>query len=128
MAREVTGGVAMMDEDAKLLPCPFCGGEACVSIGRHIMSDFGSDAYAYVTCGECWASTDEVYGDKVDESEIVKQAVAAWNRRAERACRIVRVQPGWWECDACGRSIRWDLDEPPHMHYCPRCGARVVEP
>ena len=103
-----------MDE---LRPCPFCGGEAqvvrkpyetkfCVGCGDDACLGFSGLGWLY---------------------ETEEQAAAAWNRRAERTCRIVRVQPGWWECDACGRSIRWDLDEPPHVHYCPRCGARAVD-
>ena len=129
-----------MDE---LRPCPFCGGEACVGVGRLITSDFGSDAYAYVTCGECGASTDEVYGDKADESEIVKQAVAAWNRRAERTCRMVdcgshdtcvvnrelsdgnimSMEFGYKQCSECGANV-FDC---PTVRYCPDCGARVVD-
>lgn len=45
-----------------------------------------------------------------------------------RECRMVEVDPGQWECDACGSSIDWDgFDEPPHCNYCPNCGAKVVE-
>ena len=112
-----------------LRPCPFCGGEA--KMGKFT---YESDVYDEETLG---------YVDTVERTEYAvmcqdcecssrmsanrEMAANSWNRRAERTCRIVRVQPGWWECDACGRSIRWDLDEPPHVHYCPRCGARAVD-
>ena len=93
-----------------LLPCPHCGGEA--------EARDGSSTTPYIRCKSC--------GCRTGSSSNVDRLKEAWNRRADRTCHIVRVQPGWWECDACGRSIRWDLDEPPHVHYCPRCGAMVV--
>ena len=52
--------------DAKLLPCPFCGGEATI--------DGVKIARAFVQCVGCDVETPE-YG-------TAKKATAAWNRRA----------------------------------------------
>ena len=56
----------------QLLPCPFCGGEACVEeVARHKWIAICADKYR---CG-----TEGWFEDTRDE------AIAAWNRRAESA-------------------------------------------
>lgn len=87
-------------------------------VARRLRSISGS----YVTKGEYEKAI--MLKDGCDELERLADLIEP---EPERTCRIVRVQPGWWECDACGLSIRWDLDEPPHVHYCPNCGAKVVD-
>lgn len=61
--------------ELKLLPCPFCGGEAVLetTIGRK-----GYDACVFCNCS---ASVCSVTCDDVSEAEI--GAIAAWNRRAQ---------------------------------------------
>ena len=61
------------DQQAELLPCPFCGGVA------ELVETMGSQASAFspyfrVTCAECG-----VHQDQWDER---KPAIAAWNTRA----------------------------------------------
>lgn len=93
-----------------LKPCPFCGG------GAHIKE--------VVSCCET------VYSVGCPDSECMgfetllckptpEEAIAAWNRRAERTCRYVgdEISGGCSEC-------RGWLD--PACSYCPSCGARVV--
>ena len=135
-----------------LKPCPLCGSADVVCFAEYDGDDYDNEPTyrAVVGCRGCHEEgcdpdydAEPCFGieayfradhplikdceDPSDCERVLEHHMAErWNRRAERACRIVRVQPGWWECDACGRSIRWDLDEPPHVYYCPRCGAKVV--
>lgn len=57
--------------EPKLLPCPFCGGEATI----HDAGDSGGPSYWSVQCGLCPAMLDKYYADGSEE------ATAAWNRR-----------------------------------------------
>jgi Lar family restriction alleviation protein len=63
--------------DAELKPCPFCGGEAELSLGK---TGDGKD-WHYLECSEC-----EAMGPRVQYAEhniAIKDALAeAWNRRA----------------------------------------------
>ena len=72
-AREGAGGEGrVMDEMLK--PCPFCGGEAK-------LETYGGTACA-VVCQSCHCGTPTV---SLNDGE---RAVEAWNRRAERTCRM----------------------------------------
>jgi Lar family restriction alleviation protein len=63
-----------MVTEIKLLPCPFCGGEAIVvkteSCGR------------YIGCWDCGGRTEEFETDYAGSAH--DKAIAAWNRRAEQ--------------------------------------------
>jgi len=59
-----------MDE---LKPCPFCGGSA-VYIAKNYLGQH------YVRCPDCGAV---VWGSDTDETITEKEAVKAWNRRAD---------------------------------------------
>ena len=62
----------------KLLPCPFCGGEAESKMylwGHHAETHEPIWCY-YIYCTSCDAMTDNVFKSKTE-------AVAAWNRRAQ---------------------------------------------
>ena len=50
------------------------------------------------------------------------EAAAAWNRRAERTCRVVHNEDGYPSCSECGAHYLCMLD----ASYCPDCGAKVV--
>lgn len=63
-----------MTATEKLLPCPFCGGEAIIDEGQ---------GFFWVTCGECFAS-----GAATGE----KQAIAAWNTRSITAAAVYGYQ------------------------------------
>ena len=90
---------------SELKPCPFCGGEAVVTL-------------AGVSCTKCPGTV------VVDFNATDQDAINAWNTRAERTCKQNRlfnlVSRG---CD--GEYYQWHDKEMPN--YCPNCGAKVVE-
>ena len=103
----------------KLLPCPFCGGEAQV---------------ARTAAGYWAAYCEEPMCGRVGNFKTEAEAIAAWNTRAERTCRM--TDRG--ECSECGAYIvrAWTevhdfngdmkrIDLRSH-NYCPNCGAKVV--
>lgn len=94
-------------------PCPFCGG------GAHIKEISGvCEALCTVGCSDSECMGYETLLCKPTPEE----AIAAWNRRAERTCSIVRDEEvGCWRCSECG----WELT-PGEEQFCPMCGAKVV--
>ena len=124
----------------KLKPCPFCGGEA------HIDSDYSSELDH--TFWQVWHDCDtnpgpvrhtygHALGMKISTPWCASEdaAVALWNRRAERTCRVVvshgshgpepRFPGDVWTmhhvCSACGGPVdRGD-------RYCRNCGARLAD-
>lgn len=108
-----------MDE---LRPCPFCGGEAHVVGKPH-------EAVFCVGCGDdtClgFSGLGWLYGTE-------EEAAAAWNRRAERTCRIDMPVIDWetgetdYRCSFCGFSAD-PQDWAETYACCPRCGSRVVD-
>ena len=70
--------------EIKLLPCPFCGGEA------EIISScfFGWDKQ--IICTKCGASTRELCG--VTPSKATKNAVKKWNTRKPMERIVERVE------------------------------------
>ena len=111
----------------KLLPCPFCGGEARICEGG---INGRMRVYGLVEHKDgCFLLAD---GLPTKYQHIMESDFAAWNTRAERTCHA--DQHGGYryrfECSACGYSSLTHncekmMDEPPN--YCPNCGAKVVE-
>lgn len=111
-----------LQANSDLLFCPFCGGEA------HIKEVVSACEKLYtVGCSnsECMGYETWLLKPTVDE------AVAAWNRRAERTCRM-EYNEEWsgdelypTECYSCSECCYMTSDGMPS--YCPACGARVVE-
>ena len=125
----------MSDE---LKPCPFCGGEAkaffCEKSGTYD-----------VQCQQCGALP--FLGRKRGPSRFksMDDVIAAWNRRAERTCRVEverrklsQTQTAVVKtCSECGFEFGVEKENafpfevtlnvvvPPS--YCPNCGARIVE-
>lgn len=116
----------------ELKPCPFCGGEAETSRGLHNYDMWG------IWCPECKIAVSALYSSEQD-------AVAAWNRRAERTCRVEverrklsQTQTAVVKtCSGCGFEFGVEKENtlpfevtlnavvPPN--YCPNCGARVIK-
>lgn len=93
----------------KLLPCPFCGGEARICAKNFT----NGEAYAWVECGCCHAKSR--YSDSIEDLTF------AWNARAERTC--VRFWTGAeMICSECAHQLN-----SPAAIYCPNCGAKVVD-
>lgn len=109
----------------KLLPCPFCGGEAYIAEMDVRFISCGQKEYeTVIKCEDCGASIEsEVYRkDRIAE---------AWNTRTERTCRMEynekasgdEIYPT--EAYTCSLCRCVTLDGKPN--YCPNCGAKVVE-
>ena len=91
----------------ELKPCPFCGGEAEI---EECGGMWAVECTEYETCG---CELNMAFGSKAE-------AVAAWNTRAERTCRV-EYGPFDYSCSECGARIENE------SNYCPNCGAKVVE-
>lgn len=113
-----------------LKPCPFCGGDAHV---KEVVS--ACEMLYTVGCSDSECMGYETWLLKPTKEE----AIAAWNRRADRTCRNVSE---WnspelfdFKCSECGAEVCSDemgksplvVDEDEEdLRYCPSCGARVV--
>ena len=112
-----------------LKPCPFCGGEAHV---KEVVS--ACEMLYTVGCSDSECMGHETWLLKPTKEE----AIAAWNRRAERTCRNVcewNIDTFHFTCSECGAEIGGDDwgDSPvfvgdyhEQLSYCPNCGAKVV--
>lgn len=100
----------------KLKPCPFCGGEVKVLpwADRHT---WGNECPFFCGCSKC-RTVGDCYGTEAE-------AVAAWNTRVERTCRMETEEScqNWMSCSECHAD--YYNDQP--INYCPNCGAKVVE-
>ena len=129
-----------MEPTDKLLPCPFCGGEARVF------------HYSSAIRDEVWrAVCDKPFCAQGPDGYTEAEAIAAWNTRAEmsyedalilldelglseRTCKMradgAHCMNGveFYECRSCGEyaciPTVMGKSEPPN--YCPNCGAKVV--
>ena len=111
-----------LQANSDLLFCPFCGGEA------HIKEVVSACEKLYtVSCSdsECMGYETWLLKPTVDE------AVAAWNRRAERTCRMEYNEE--WSGDELYPTECYNCSECHHMtsdgmpSYCPNCGAKVTD-
>lgn len=111
-----------LQANSDLLFCPFCGGEA------HIKEVVSACEKLYtVGCSdsECMGYETWLLKPTVDE------AVAAWNRRAERTARMEYNEQ--WSHDEYYPTECYNCSECGHMTYdgvptfCPNCGAKVVD-
>ena len=114
----------------KLKPCPFCGGKASMESGRYEMDD-DMFSFAHVECLSCGACGSGFTEAEKPVESLEALAADAWNRRAERTCRMSKVfvygaykeyPDECYECTECGYTPE---DENPS--YCPNCGAKVVD-
>ena len=111
--------------ERRLKDCPFCGGKAVLNHG-HIISATGQ-CLANVKCSECGIASRVVWSTDSPE-EAVKEAIEAWNRRAERTAKAITVMHpvvgsdrtiAGTSCENCGNIVNiFD-------NYCPGCGAKL---
>lgn len=105
-----------MESKRYLKPCPFCGSKACMTV---------HDNNYVIECSQC---QDVSTYDERSYPMSAEQAIAIWNRRAERTCRIVdfnvsgpHAEDSVWEL-SCGHK---EIGDKPL--YCPVCGSKVVD-
>ena len=117
----------------ELSPCFFCGHDEA----RVIAVDEVTDAGCEEATVPLYAANCPYCGARGPMALSEDEAVAAWNRRAERTCQIVvsidrspasyggRVH----RCSSCGKALPGALFRNgwTQLDYCPRCGARVAE-
>lgn len=85
-----------------LKPCPFCGGEA--SVKCEVFAGMAVCGY-WVSCDD--GNCNEAIKCSTYAFDTKAEAIAAWNYRAGRTCRMA--------------------DDEPEPEPCMGCGARVVE-
>ena len=108
-----------IDKTEALAPCPFCGGEAKLKLGRGawgVLCTCGGKAFIHTYDGG-FVST----GKTTDEAKA--SAIAAWNRRAALPARGVGVKPWGWIGGnaACHHAHVNELAE--GLQSCTSCGA-----
>lgn len=103
----------------ELKPCPFCGGTD-IRIKRDLTCGFETFSMQCMVC-----DAPQNYHD----SE--RGAIDAWNTRAERTCTFEPESSGLlgqYKCSSCNDTVHVaSLKVLKRLHYCPNCGARVVE-
>lgn len=134
----------MMD---KLLPCPFCGGEAKLKTARKSDGQISYDSI-YVACLDC-RSTGLSYTTYYNvSSNPEEEAIAAWNRRTGKDINVttnnaVPVVRGYsyeddktysgpgtsnYICSVCGEmqgTWKKGLTQNQKFKFCPWCGAKM---
>lgn len=110
----------------ELKPCPFCGSDRLYHMP---LSGFYDETPA-LFCNSCKAIvTWEQVSEKGFTGKTVRILGEAWNTRAERTCRMLPGRPYYdmgeegYTCSECGSWAKLDWV----AHYCPNCGAKVVE-
>lgn len=113
----------------KLKPCPFCGGEPFM-----VDAEIDGRAHYIVKCTACHSTSGVMQMDR-------SKAAKAWNRRAERTCRMDKSEfadfaPEYEElhsCHKCGEqtAVLACVNEGGDMEwvkprFCGYCGAKVV--
>ena len=110
-----------LQANSDLLFCPFCGGEARII----------AKPYEPKVCVGCDDDTCLGFSGLGWLYDSEKEATEAWNRRAERTCRM-EYNEQWshdeyypTECYNCSKCGHMTYDGVPT--FCPNCGAKVTD-
>lgn len=123
----------------ELRECAFCEHDEA----RVIAVDEVTDAGCEEATVPLYAASCPYCGARGPMALSEDEAVEAWNRRAERTCRMVdcsthdtcvvnrelvngdvmSMEFGYRQCSECGAYV-FDC---PTVRYCPSCGARVIK-
>lgn len=100
-----------------LKPCPFCGGEVHIGVNKE-----STVREYFVDCLNCHIRLYKI-GYKRFYTEA--EAIAAWNSRAERTCKVTKEFADiggerMTDYSCCLNQSGWG------HNYCPNCGRRVV--
>lgn len=127
-AQEAAGTEAEMMDIEKLLPCPFCGGQAIligISKGRffrksrYAIDESGADGF-FIKCIGCRCDT----GISLTKEEAIK----TWSKRAEaeQQAREPIACGDYYKCPECGFE---ELTLVPYgkLNYCPKCGQKLKQ-
>ena len=109
-------------KDYELKPCPYCGGDAELHQTHHQ----GSAWFAWCANDECPVKP------MTNDYETCVEAIAVWNHRAERTCKLERhgslanyPEMVCWSCSECHFGWHHSVNDK-QFSYCPNCGAKVV--
>lgn len=107
----------------KLLPCPFCGGEAKLWSHHYAEEDL---TLWQVRCNRDFLRKKCYMNDSFVTFGTEEEAIEAWNTRAECTCRNVAEQGILFECSECGAKTV-DAVGNYTQEYCAACGRRVQD-
>lgn len=110
----------------ELMPCFFC---ECGEV-RVIVVDDVTDAGCEEATVPLYAASCPYCGARGPMALSEDEAVAAWNRRAGRTCRMGAPIDGEYRCSECGHLQKETYRTDGGWHrpvYCAHCGARAVE-
>lgn len=115
--------------------CPFCGGEAQVMKMDLDSIDEGWKVWGVWCVNDLHAKDYYNHGHYIDNYPTESEAIAAWNSRVERTCKVIshRTFCGAGGCEeagelwtlSCGHEVMNDSDYPPN--FCDECGCKVVD-
>jgi Lar family restriction alleviation protein len=98
--------------EARLLPCPFCGGSARVTPDMDYKTAQINEAVIYIECACCEAGPNGSFG------EPRKEAIAVWNTRFDAdALQRYREEIERLRADAARYAWLRDVSVPPHSFY-----------
>lgn len=78
-------------QKGELLPCPFCGGTGDLFTRLSGHRGYGFDARVQCSSDDCAISV-ERSGSDLERVKVTQAAIAAWNRRSDRAGLIAGLR------------------------------------
>ena len=114
--------------EIKLKSCPFCGGKPYLETNHRAFINAKTTKVAFVRCKSCNARTERIplekYGKTSHSLEAKLDAIAAWNKRAEKTGKWIvkkdRFNSTIAVCSVCGAENRAG-----NFPFCFECGAKM---